>query len=231
MLVKTCADCGDPFDTSGYRSNRARCSECATAQWEANAIARGRCPAALRKEALAGFIGPKLPRSNKRREARRLRKLASPQEGLVRCNRCRTDLPKSEFYWGKDGRPSRPCIPCRNKERKEKRAALRGSPESLLETMAALERNRIRKYGITNQRYVELLAEQNGVCKICTEPETLTRHGVVVSLSIDHCHTTGRVRGLLCSACNRGLGLFRDLPFILRAAADYLERDGDYPKI
>lgn len=60
--------------------------------------------------------------------------------------------------------------------------------------------------------------EQGGACKICGEPCTSGR-----SLAVDHCHKTGRVRGLLCGQCNNGLGRFRDRPDLLLAAIAYLE--------
>lgn len=61
------------------------------------------------------------------------------------------------------------------------------------------------------------------VCDICKKPETVTRAGRVRILNKDHDHSTGQWRGLLCSRCNTGLGVFRDNPAILRAAAEYLE--------
>jgi Recombination endonuclease VII len=59
--------------------------------------------------------------------------------------------------------------------------------------------------------YDKMLVEQNGVCKICKKSETAT-HGftkMVHMLSVDHNHITGEIRGLLCGACNRGLGLLK----------------------
>lgn len=78
-----------------------------------------------------------------------------------------------------------------------------------------------RDFGITLEQYNEMLAAQGGVCAICKNPETHQRKGVW-SLSVDHCHDTGRVRGLLCNNCNRGVGLLRDNADLCRAAAEYL---------
>lgn len=73
-------------------------------------------------------------------------------------------------------------------------------------------------------RYSEMLKNQNGVCLICKSPETaLDYRGKVRSLSVDHCYTTGRVRGLLCRDCNTTLGKFSDDPIRFRRAAEYLE--------
>lgn len=79
-------------------------------------------------------------------------------------------------------------------------------------------------YGISLERFKEMRDSQNGVCAICGKPETMKFRGVVASLSIDHCHKSGSVRGLLCSSCNRGIGILGDSPERLRAAADYIER-------
>lgn len=78
------------------------------------------------------------------------------------------------------------------------------------------------RYGITPEQYEALLAEQGGRCAICGTEEP-GRTGVR-KWSVDHCHTTGRVRGILCHPCNLMLGKARDNPEILRKGADYLSR-------
>jgi hypothetical protein len=72
--------------------------------------------------------------------------------------------------------------------------------------------------------FLRMNQEQKGLCKICRNPETSIdkSSGKIKSLAIDHCHQTNRIRGLLCSNCNRALGLFRDSPAILQKAIDYL---------
>jgi hypothetical protein len=67
--------------------------------------------------------------------------------------------------------------------------------------------------------YAKLFDEQKGVCAICSSPE----NGRYKHLSIDHNHATGKIRGLLCNNCNRGLGLLRDSEELLRKAALYVE--------
>ena len=64
--------------------------------------------------------------------------------------------------------------------------------------------------------YRRMLSKQNGACAICKQVSQET-------LAIDHCHTTGKVRGLLCRKCNTGLGNYDDEPSRLREAAAYLE--------
>jgi hypothetical protein len=77
-------------------------------------------------------------------------------------------------------------------------------------------------YGLTSTDYDAMHAAQNGLCKICGKPETASRLGTRRRLAVDHCHATGKVRFLLCAACNRGLACFRDDPNALEAAAKYL---------
>ena len=77
------------------------------------------------------------------------------------------------------------------------------------------------KYGISEADYERMFKEQNEVCAICK------RHQRFQRLAVDHDHKTGKVRGLLCVNCNRGLGRFFDSPIRLRSAADYLEKAGD----
>lgn len=73
--------------------------------------------------------------------------------------------------------------------------------------------------------YDELAEAQGGVCEICRLPEVATtRFGVVRRLAVDHCHSTGIVRGLLCMRCNTALGAVRDDVAVLEAAAAYLRR-------
>ncbi|OHD23878.1 MAG: hypothetical protein A2Y38_17005 [Spirochaetes bacterium GWB1_59_5] len=80
-----------------------------------------------------------------------------------------------------------------------------------------------QKFGLSVQDYQALLIAQSGRCAICLRPERATKFGKVVRLSVDHCHTTGRVRGLLCRSCNFGLGSFDDDPDTLLLAANYLD--------
>lgn len=82
-------------------------------------------------------------------------------------------------------------------------------------------------YGIGIDDYNEMLAAQNGVCAICEKPEKAKVRGKVKPLSVDHSHTTGKVRALLCSSCNHLLGHAFESAEVLRAAALYLEQHAD----
>lgn len=82
-----------------------------------------------------------------------------------------------------------------------------------------------KNYGLSQEDHQAMHDAHDGRCSVCGQAETLTIRGKKVSLAVDHCHASGHIRGLLCSQCNRGLGLFLDNPERLRAAADYLERN------
>ncbi len=74
---------------------------------------------------------------------------------------------------------------------------------------------RFAKYGITKEQFEAMF---KGCCDICGL-------GLAPNKAhIDHCHATGRVRGVLCNTCNKGLGLFRDQPELLETAAEYLRK-------
>jgi hypothetical protein len=82
------------------------------------------------------------------------------------------------------------------------------------------------QYGIGMDEYRALSEAQNGVCAICKNTETsLDKDGGPRLMPVDHDHITGKVRGLLCTACNRALGMFKDSPELLRSAINYLEKN------
>lgn len=77
--------------------------------------------------------------------------------------------------------------------------------------------NRCKKFGISKDDYFTMKTNQNNKCLICNKEQE------VKDLAIDHCHTTNKVRGLLCNSCNLGLGCFKDNLEILKNAIKYLE--------
>lgn len=88
-------------------------------------------------------------------------------------------------------------------------------------------RNLWRNYRMTDAEFNELWNAQSGQCAICSV-ELLPRGRQPNAVAVDHNHDTGAVRGLLCRACNHGLGLFYDSPTILQSAAKYLNERGHY---
>lgn len=126
--------------------------------------------------------------------------------GTKRCARCHVVKSKAEFHYtqpsgGKYGHRQANCKPC---------------------DAIGLREWRLSQYGLTQQQYEELVADQSGRCAIC---------GLEAELKIDHDHaccpgekTCGNCRRqLLCDLCNRGLGMFRDNEQALLAAARYIQ--------
>jgi len=75
------------------------------------------------------------------------------------------------------------------------------------------------RYGITLDEYNQMLISQNGVCQICNKS---CPSGY--ALSVDHCHRTGKVRGLLCVECNTGIGKLKDSVELLSKAIEYIKK-------
>lgn len=108
------------------------------------------------------------------------------------------------------------CEPCKEGMRERARDYHRANRDLVA------EKRMFREYGITRADFDRMNAEQDGKCLVCGGGP-----GVKGRLYIDHCHTTGEVRGLLCTQCNTGLGMFADDPDRLLAAAAYLLRSAD----
>lgn len=106
----------------------------------------------------------------------------------------------------------------RNEYRKEHPEEERSWQESYREGSVEKRKEYVRsyRYGVSPEQYNGMLLTQNNTCAICKNPFIKTPH-------IDHCHTTGKVRGLLCGPCNTGLGVYE------KRATDfkkYLEENG-----
>lgn len=138
------------------------------------------------------------------------------------CKRCSTSKPESEFQrnaGARDGLQAY-CRPCATEARRD---WARRNPDRVTRITPEENRRRSRynhmlKRGIrvTWEQFVELDAVT--ACQVCgSEDPGLKRP------PIDHDHATGEVRGVLCNQCNRGVGMFRDDPWLLRRMADYLE--------
>lgn len=83
----------------------------------------------------------------------------------------------------------------------------------------------LAKYGLTPDQYDAMFLAQSGLCAICKNPEVNIDHNTktIRALAVDHCHDTERVRKLLCSNCNMGIGLFKHSSNLLKMAAVYCE--------
>jgi hypothetical protein len=128
------------------------------------------------------------------------------------CATCNEVKPLSEFYKqprGKDGH-FRHCKSCDIKRVKQ---WIENNPEQSKNTIL------LRKYGITSQIFDGMLDDQCGRCAICG-----THFESSKTTNIDHCHTTGKVRALLCRHCNLVLGHAKESVQILENAVQYLNQ-------
>ncbi len=134
------------------------------------------------------------------------------------CPKCETNKPNSAFHRNKakaNGLSSycKECNGLRQKVWKKK------NPKNVGDNQ---RRYTLRKaFGITPEKYEELLQGQNCCCAICLRHYSEFKK----RLAVDHCHKTGAIRGLLCIYCNRGLAAYHDKSDYFRRAADYLEQN------
>lgn len=139
--------------------------------------------------------------------------------GEKKCTRCYQTKSLDHFTVRKSGarkgHPMSYCKECRVKREKQRYNN---------QTYERVYRPYIlkSKYGITVDDYKEMLEQQGGKCAICGTDDGKSAKNTK-TFSVDHCHDTGRVRGLLCNNCNRGIGLLGDNPETLNRAINYLE--------
>lgn len=131
------------------------------------------------------------------------------------CSQCREELPLSSFYPRSDRSSgyTSACKSCRSvpqdRAKKRKQRAYRLKAD----------------YGLTVEDYGLMKEAQGGVCAICNKGETSkSKVGKVKNLAVDHCHSSGKIRGLLCENCNKALGLFKDDTSVMKEAIIYLEK-------
>jgi hypothetical protein len=117
------------------------------------------------------------------------------------CSKCKEAKSSDEFY-----------------ARTHSKDGLQNLCKSCAKIHSRASRYKLNYGGLTVSDYDLLLSRQGGCCAICntTEPGASRR------LHVDHCHTNGNVRGLLCFNCNLGIGKLKDDPVLCTKAADYL---------
>lgn len=120
----------------------------------------------------------------------------------------------------------------KNKDSIKKRIVENSKTEEFKEKRRILNRKRKeqnrelyykKRYGITISEYNALLIKQNNCCTICNIKEVDINHGRNTYFAVDHCHVSGKVRGLLCYKCNSLLGFVNDDIETLKNAIKYLE--------
>ena len=137
------------------------------------------------------------------------------------CKICNQTKPLTDFYQTvRNGKPyghHGKCKSCYVKKQQETYTPEKGRDKNLRHS-----------YGITLQEYNEMLDNQSGKCATCgtTEPggRKSGRGGGADVFVVDHCHTTGKVRGLLCHSCNRAMGLLGDNVNIIDEMIKYLKK-------
>lgn len=127
---------------------------------------------------------------------------------MKKCSKCLEEKALEGFY---NKRGSHICKECKKVATREWKRAYPGyHRKNIL----------MKQYGLSLEQYDRMREQQGFCCYICREPEENNQYG---QLDVDHCHSSGKVRALLCSKCNTGLGLFRDSPELLNAAVEYLK--------
>lgn len=133
------------------------------------------------------------------------------------CGRCGVVKPLDAFYSGgrdrSTGARTSYCKPCAKEWQRERRAL---RPEMF--QVFRLRRN-LKRYGMTPESYEERLIAQGRRCAICATDQP----GGNGRFHVDHCHSTGKIRGLLCTTCNTGLGHFGDDVALMARAIAYIE--------
>jgi hypothetical protein len=139
---------------------------------------------------------------------------------MKKCAKCGEVKPLDQFSnhtRQKDGKRSR-CKVCESIDQKE--AKLKRLAEDYEGTRSKERAHNLKRmFGMSLEAYDEKLKAQDGVCAIC---EGLCKSGK--RLAVDHNHTTGKIRDLLCGNCNGGLGKFLESPELLLKAADYIRK-------
>lgn len=129
------------------------------------------------------------------------------------CTRCHIKKISWDFpsYINKDGfkKKSSVCDSCTNIKLK-----------TINNNKSNNRKNQLKvNYGLSLEDYNTMFMRQGGKCYICKIHQNKLKR----ALSVDHCHKTNKVRGLLCNHCNIGLGHFDDNPYLLKRAIKYLE--------
>lgn len=146
------------------------------------------------------------------------------------CTKCLEEKNFSEFNKSTDTRLRSQCKTCQRAQWKDWRERNKDKREAwnvkAREERYFFAKHLKAKFGLTLSDYDSLIAKQDNLCAICLKPET--RKGKKKSdgflpLAVDHCHETGKIRALLCGACNTSLGLLREDVTILESMISYLK--------
>ena len=141
-------------------------------------------------------------------------------------NREKVREQQRRYNQSEKGRAARKAADKRWRENNPERAKQFSRDYHAANRKTILERNKWykieRQFGLTKDGFFEMLAAQGNACACCKTDDPNTRGGK--GWCVDHCHSTGKVRGILCSHCNTALGLANDNVEILESLITYLRR-------
>lgn len=201
---RVCTKCGldKPLSefskaSRGKYGRKANCKACDSARWYANPKSQALPPGEVK------------------------RRLEERRGDTKKCNGCGEIKPRTEFHKASDGVHGpilqTICKICHAARVREWYSRTGGQSDTNDRRL-----NLKQLYGITLDEYDAMLAAQGGVCAICKREERSKRDGKIMRMPVDHCHTTGRVRGILCHACNRAIGLLGEDADVIRKVIKYL---------
>jgi hypothetical protein len=139
---------------------------------------------------------------------------------MKQCNKCGEVKGFESFHFRKDNNTYRhSCKECIGSYQRNR---YQTNPDIRAERIKASRRYNLKQYGITEDTFHNMYDTQSGRCAICSRKIVTASKDTKEVACIDHCHTTGRVRGLLCWDCNVGLGKFFDNTEVMLNAVNYL---------
>lgn len=136
---------------------------------------------------------------------------------MKRCYACATEKDELDFYPNKakkDGLSTECKVCSRAKANKYHHS----------NTGKVRESTRLRRYGVDSETYLRMITDQNNSCAICYQPSAESPKGL---LFVDHCHSSGKVRGLLCHHCNLVIGNAKDNTDVLMQSINYLRKHNE----
>lgn len=137
---------------------------------------------------------------------------------MKKCTKCGVEKPEDSdhFYKHPDGKNglNPQCKECHGAQ------TLKWKKKNPSNVKRITRRGHLKQYGLTETSYEAILFSQNNKCAICARMLSC----VGVQTDVDHCHTTGKVRGILCNLCNSALGKFQNSEEVLFAAIEYLRK-------
>lgn len=142
------------------------------------------------------------------------------------CTKCKEFKPLGEFYKEKRTK-SGLAYECKECSKKRMRLLYEKYPEMRRRNSTKYKLKTY--YGLTPEDRIRMLEECGYKCEICSREVVLPKPGChASSANIDHCHTSGKVRGILCGHCNKGLGHFSDSMETMKKAITYLEKNSGF---